>query len=322
MNRANPYAHTCKIISRVASLYNKGVSNYRFSHIAIIYNPNSTGDSVRNAKKLHKDLVAKLPKSVRTELIPTERAGHGEELARDFSTKHKRSLIVSVSGDGGYNEVVNGVIASGSKTSVVAVLPSGNANDHAKAISEASLLGRILDPHVIKIDSILVEATVGGVDWKRYAHSYVGFGLTAYIGKKLTENKLNSFNEKWLVLKYMVLFRSISLKIQPDLRWHKYSSVIFSNIAQMSKVIKLAPEARLRDDRVEVYILRAQSFIRMIFSLLFASTVGLKPTAQVKKLTLRAKRDIAVQLDGEVEVLDAKKKIAVSVARDAIRTLK
>lgn len=298
------------------------MSSYRFSHIAIIYNPNSTGDSVRNAKKLHKDLVAKLPKKVHTELVPTEYAGHAEALARDFAAEHKHSLIISVSGDGGYNEVVNGVIASGSITGVVAVLPSGNANDHARAISEAALLERVLQPHIMKIDAILVEAVVGGKKWKRYAHSYVGFGLTAYIGKKLTESKLNSFNEKWLVLKYMLLFRSVSLRIEPDLRWHKYSSVVFSNIAQMSKVIKLAPDAQLRDNRVEVYILRAQSFIRMLFSLLFASTVGFRPSAQIKKLTLRAKRRAAVQLDGEVEVLDARKKIIVSVAPDAIKTLK
>lgn len=40
-------------------------------------------------------------------------------------------LIVSVSGDGGYNEVVNGVVQAGNPNAVCAVMAAGNATTTA-----------------------------------------------------------------------------------------------------------------------------------------------------------------------------------------------
>lgn len=298
-----------------------GEMEYPFQRIVIIFNPNSTGDGPGNAKRLQKRLAEKVPKKTVIELAPTNHAGHGEALAKDFAMKYKRLLIVSSSGDGGYNDVVNGVIASKSKTAVVVVLPSGNANDHHRAVSHKSMIRRIVDAEIIVIDGIKIDATIDGRPWRRFAHSYIGFGLTAYIGRKLTEATLNPINEKWLVVKYMLLFRSITLQIQPDLRWHHYASVIFSNINRMSKVIRLAPDAHLKDNRIELYQLRSRSFVRMLISLLFASTVGFKPVAQIERQVLLANKPVDVQLDGEVYILDGDRKITVSVAKNAIRTL-
>lgn len=296
--------------------------NYPFSQVIIIYNPNSTGDSAANAKKLTKQLKAALPASLHVDLTPTEHAGHAEELAKTAAKHYTKPLIVSASGDGGYNEVVNGVIASRNKTALVMVLPSGNANDHHRAVGDRDPFERITNtPRIQIIDAIQVKAMIKGKDWTRFAHSYVGLGLTAHIGRKLTEADLNPLKEKWLVLKYMVLFRNVRLRIAPDLRWHHYSSVIFSNIDRMSKVIKLAPEAHLKDDRIEMYVLRSRSLIRMIFSLVFASTIGLRPTAQIESQAISAEAPVDIQLDGEVETLDAHKEITISVAKDAIRTL-
>ena len=164
--------------------------NYPFTHIAIIYNPNSTGNGPADAKKLQSHLKKQLPTSVKIDLTPTKSAGHAEKLARDYAKSHQKCLIVSASGDGGYNEVVNGVIGT-SKTAVVAVLPSGNANDHDRAISDDDILRRIVKADITKIDAIKLTGLKDGKKFERYAHSYIGMGLTAYIGKKLTEADLN-----------------------------------------------------------------------------------------------------------------------------------
>lgn len=298
-----------------------GSMSYPFTKIAIIYNPNSTGDSKKNALKLERYLKDNLSSLVAVECDATKNAGHAEELARELASNTSKVLIISSSGDGGFNEVVNGVLASGNTEAAAIVLPSGNANDHHEATSLRSLEEKILKPKIESVDVIKVMATKDGKEFKRYAHSYVGIGLTAYIGKKLTEATLNSVNEKWLVLKYLLLFKSVVLRIDPDLRWHHYTSVVFGNINRMSKVLKLATESDYDDGKMELYELKTRSTFKTIVSLLIGSTFGLRAAAQLKQITLVARRPIEVQFDGEVVHLDGNTTITVSVVRNGLGTL-
>ena len=193
---------------------------YPFTKIAIIYNPNSTGDSKQNAEELADHLKKQLPESVVIALEATQHAGHAEDLAHELASGKQKVLLVSSSGDGGFNEVLNGLLAADNPNAAAVVLPSGNANDHHVATSSKSVKQRILRPKLESIDAIKVTAVKKGKKFERYAHSYVGVGLTAYIGKKLAEAKLNPINEKWLVLKYLILFKSVVLRVDPDTRWH------------------------------------------------------------------------------------------------------
>ncbi len=300
--------------------YDRTVSNL-FSQIIIIYNPNSTGDSAGNATRLHDELTSSLGTSVGISLVPTEYAAHAEQIARDAAKKYTDVLLISSSGDGGYNEVVNGVITSGNRRAVCMVLPSGNANDHHEAVSTRSISDRILHPKLVQIDVIKVEAKKSGKPFVRYAHSYVGVGLTAYIGKKLTEATLNPVNEKWLVLRYLISFRSIVLKMDAEKRWHRYTNVVVSNIGHMSKVIQLTPNASVRDGKLELYSMRTNSTIRTVSALVFGSASGLSPTSQINNIQFTSRHKLQMQFDGEVIELDGKKPIAVSVAPLAIKTL-
>src|ERR687886_2939966 len=82
-----------------------------FDRIVIIFNPNSTGDAPRSAEELRAELARRLP-AVPVELRPTQHAGHARELAREAAGTG-RPLLVSVSGDGGGNEVGAGVVLRG-----------------------------------------------------------------------------------------------------------------------------------------------------------------------------------------------------------------
>jgi diacylglycerol kinase (ATP) len=94
--------------------------------------------------------------------VPTERAGHARDLARETAqTGHP--LIVSVSGDGGYNEVVDGVLQAGNDNAVCAVKAAGNANDHRRTTAQRSIIDAITAGEVRRID--LLRLTIGdGVD--------------------------------------------------------------------------------------------------------------------------------------------------------------
>ncbi len=295
---------------------------YAFTAIAIVYNPNSTGDSKKNALSLQCRLKKQLPKSVTIDLKATKHAGHAEDLARELAKGKQKILLISSSGDGGFNELINGMISANNSHAAAIVLPSGNANDHHEATSSRSLEDRIIHSDIVAVDAIKVTATKDGQPFERYAHSYVGAGLTAHIGKKLTEAELNPFNEKWFVLKYLLLFRSVALRVEPDLRWHRYSSIVFGNIGRMSKIIKLAQEAKHDDGKMEVYELRTTSLLKTVTSLVFASTLGLRPTSQLKKFEMTARHPLEVQLDGEVVKLDASEPIRIRIVRNALHTLR
>lgn len=66
-----------------------------FSHIAIIFNPKSSGDSKKQAQALHKKLQTAL-RRVTIETIPTKHAGHAELLAYELAKKHANPLIVTL----------------------------------------------------------------------------------------------------------------------------------------------------------------------------------------------------------------------------------
>jgi diacylglycerol kinase family enzyme len=77
-----------------------------FDRAVLIFNPNSTGNAQEKAQELRDELSVRLPELL-VELVPTQHAGHARDLARDAAATG-RPLIISVSGDGGYNEVVDG----------------------------------------------------------------------------------------------------------------------------------------------------------------------------------------------------------------------
>ncbi|ODU07452.1 MAG: hypothetical protein ABS81_01530 [Pseudonocardia sp. SCN 72-86] len=88
---------------------------------------------------------------------------------------------MSVSGDGGYDEVVDGVTQAGDTSTVCAVMAAGNANDHRRATRERPPADAIAAGEVRNLD--LLRLTVGeGPDAEvRYARSYIGVGLTPIV---------------------------------------------------------------------------------------------------------------------------------------------
>ncbi len=287
-----------------------------FHTVIIIYNPNSTGDSETNAKSFAKQLKER-DGSIDIKIIATKFAGHAEEIAAEYAGSSD-TLIVSSSGDGGYNEVINGVIAEVG-TCAVTVLPSGNANDHHRAVAPDDAVESIIKGTVRRIEAIKIEATVNGKLWQRYAHSYVGFGITPKIGKVLTDVRPNVLTEKWHVIKQAFSFKHI--KIESDGSVHSYNSLIAATIDRMSKVIKLDESSSLNDGKMEIYESKYLSPFATIKELLSAGVKGVTPTTVTDTFELSSSKSLLVQLDGEVFTLDAKQRVLLTCEKNSITTL-
>ena len=291
-----------------------------YSTVAIIYNPNSTGPSKDMAKEFAKNLRARLPKQ-KIELIATKHAGHAEELAYSIAKKSKNPLVISSSGDGGYNELINGAMKAqhDGYTITTSLLPAGNANDHFRNLNTDDLVDLVARDKTRKIDLLKLKSTAEGKPIERYAHSYIGIGLTPKVGKELNKSELNLFTEVWLVTRALLTVRPVRLKLGNKVR--RYESVIFSNVDQMSKYMKISQPSKVNDGTFEVTIFRRSQKLKLILLLLKASVIGVKENTSTSKYSLETVGKTLIQADGEIVTVDGGVKVEVTAEKRILRCI-
>lgn len=289
-----------------------------YTSISIIYNPASTGPSKQHAVGLQRALQFTAVNHL-VEIVPTLFAGHAESLAYDLAKSSTHPLIISSSGDGGYNEVVNGVLRAQQEGAhpTCGLLPSGNANDHYRNLHRKPLVKQIVKGEQLQIDMLCIDSYSGGHPWRRYAHSYIGIGLTPTVGQELNKVKLNRWREAWIVIKTLYNFQPSRLLIHGKER--RYDSLIFSNVGRMSKVLSLSETAELTDGMFEVISFRAHSRPYLVRQLLKAMTFGLHNDRRVSKYEFTTIRPTRVQLDGEVFTVDGGATVKISLSPKVLR---
>jgi diacylglycerol kinase (ATP) len=161
-----------------------------FDRIVLIYNPANPRIPRTLAEGVRDDLCRRLPDFPVT-LQPTRFAGHAHELATAAAVTG-RPLIVAVSGDGVYNEVVNGIMDVDGSSALSAVAAGGNANDHRRSTRRMPLVAAIVDGRARYLDLLRLTVRSSDVLWSRYAHSYIGFGLTPLMAIGLKKDKKGS----------------------------------------------------------------------------------------------------------------------------------
>lgn len=288
-----------------------------YSTIAVIFNPNSTGPSERMARDFKKSMGEALPSQV-VELLPTEYPGHGEKLAYDLAKSSSNPLIISSSGDGGYHEVVNGVMKAQQEGSLalLGLLPAGNANDHYRNVTQGDMIQRIVDNRPLKIDALYITAQIDGTVIKRYAHSYIGLGFTPFVAKQLNSHNLNPLSEAWIVLRSLFTITAIRLRLGS--RTRRYDSVIFSNVDMMSKYLTISSRSSLSDGQFEVTAFRRRNRLQLVRLLIRASVKGVKEDQRTDSFSFKTIDSTLVQADGEVLVIDAQTEAAIGIERQAL----
>lgn len=288
-----------------------------YTSITVIYNPNSTGSS----KKLATKFADRLEDTAYVNLIqilPTERVGHAEELAYRQAKSSPLPLIISSSGDGGYHEVINGVMAAKAEgaSPVTGLLPAGNANDHYRNLHQKPIEQMIVagERHFVDLLSVTVKSPTER--WQRYAHSYVGVGLTPQVGFKLNQVNLNWLNEKWIALKTLLKLEPVRLVLNGQTLL--YDSLIVSNVPHMSKVIGLSKEAKMNDGQFEITGFIHKSKLQLLKKIFEATTKGLEGTQHASQFSFDAADPILMQLDGEVKTLPPHSRVTIKLLPKAL----
>lgn len=288
-----------------------------YTTVAIIYNPNSTGSSKTMAEDFMKSIQKHIPEQ-KVKLIPTKYAGHAEKLAYKISKQTKKPLIFSSSGDGGYNEVVNGAMKAQTEghTPTTGLLPAGNANDHYHNVHTKDIIELITANKPKLIDLLHISYTSNKKAVHRYAHSYIGFGISSMVSRELNKTKLNRFKETWLVIRTLFTIGPVKLKI--DGTTGKFDSIIISNVDRMSKYLTVSHPSRMDDGLFEVTISRHENKLKLIALILRASLVKLKEDTQTAEFSLDTTEETVAQADGEILSIDAKTHVAISIEKKAL----
>jgi len=289
-----------------------------FDRIVIIFNPRSTGNAPRSAEELRDELAKRLP-TVPLDLSPTHHAGHARDLARKAAGTGS-PLIVSVSGDGGYNEVVNGVMDAGNDDAVCAVRAAGNANDHRRTTRERPLADAIVAGDVRRIDLLRLTVGTGSAAQVRYAHSYIGVGLTPVVAVDLEKGGKGSWREIVSVVRGFSRFRPFPIRLENGRR-RSIDSLVFANIAEMAKYATLSDNGAPDDGRFEVITQRQTGKIRVLATAIRAAIRGLGPQPSATHYAFTTLAPMPLQLDGELMELDAHTSVAVDIAPRALATI-
>jgi diacylglycerol kinase family enzyme len=288
-----------------------------FDRVVLIFNPAKAGMATR-IDDLQRDLATDLP-DLQIDLLPTEYAGHARDLARSVAVTGA-PLIVSVSGDGGYNEVVNGVMDVPTSRAVCTVLPAGNANDHHRSRTARPLTEAIREGRVHRIDLLRITFSGAHRGQVQYAHSYVGFGLTPLMAIGIEKGGKGKILELLSVARTLSHLKPFEL-VRADGATARFDSLILANISRMAKYGTVSESNHPDDGRFEVVTLPHSGRWKMALMTLRAVTLGLGQQPSVSSYAFTTRDAVPCQIDGEVVHVPAGTHVLVESARGALATI-
>ncbi|WP_309926590.1 diacylglycerol kinase family protein [Arthrobacter sp. 1088] len=289
----------------------------RFDRVVLIFNPSSSRDSGVLAGQLREALARRLP-GMPVSLQPTGFAGHARTLAREAASAGN-PLIVSISGDGGYNEVINGVMDAGGNA-VCAVMAGGNANDHRRSTRRMPLIDAIVAGEIRRIDLLQLQVGEGTTAWTRYAHSYIGFGLTSAMAIGLAAGTKGVLSELVSVARTMSSLTPLEIT-RADGAHATFDSLVLANIPYMAKYGKVSETGEPNDGMFEVITLPHASRWRIVLMTLRAVTIGLGVQQTINRYEFITLDPIPLQIDGEVMNINAHTTVLVQAQHQALATL-
>lgn len=302
--------------------------------VLLVYNPHSTRSGEAKARTVAADL-RRLAPHLHVDLVGTEYAGHAREIASETCRSEHPPLIVSVSGDGGYNEVVDGAMAAGGGVrtgTIVAVTSAGNANDHRRVTRRRPLAEAIVEGAVEYFD--VLRLTVGDTT-PRHAHSYIGMGITPVVAIALEKRSKGSLREMVTTFREFLRFRPFEIELeafegQTDrgvgvgefLGRRRYDSLIMANLTEMAKYVRLSDAGDPGDGRFEIVSIPHRGRFRLLLTGLRAAWKGLGWQPSARRIRFRTVGELPLQLDGEVIVVPPDTPVVIDLVPGALATVR
>lgn len=270
----------------------------------LIYNPTAGQIWSPFKAELVKDYLAKHDWSV--ELAPTERAGHGSELARR-AVAERFDVVIAAGGDGTLNEVAQGLAYTPVK---LGILPVGTTNVLAREFRIP--LGF---EEALEYLPIAETATVdlGKVD-SRYFLLMAGIGFDAEVVRDInpqmklvagktavvTSGVVNIFNHQPFPVKLSFIdAQGRRIRLQRTVM-----QIFVSNASTYATDYKIAENARMDDGLLELHIFKSKRFQDTFGSLISLALRRHKEWTDfehysIRELQVFGRKVAPIQIDGD-----------------------
>jgi YegS/Rv2252/BmrU family lipid kinase len=237
--------------------------------------------------------------------------------------------IMSVGGDGTVNEIINGMLLADRKElkTKLIIYPLGTGSDLSRTLNLPTNIEDFID--LVKQEKSrsikVVEADFFNYQQqkkKRYFINIADCGMGAEVAKKLNESrKTIDGSLSYLVKIFQTLFnyQNKEIKVEADDKLFyqgKIRSVIIAHGNYFGGGIKIAPEADLFSDKLNLVLLKDLSKLGIILNLIKAYkgkhlSHSLVESSQVEKVKITSQERVELELDGEsLGICDASFKIS------------
>lgn len=294
----------------------------------LIYNPTAGPRDVLGELKRLRSYFQENGWSV--ELRTTEKAGDATRMSREAALNGRDAVIVA-GGDGTVNEVVNGLART--KTAM-GVLPVGTGNLWAKELRVPTYT--LTHPMRLReAANGLFEGTVRAIDVGRVGERvflcWASAGLDAKVASEMEPR--DRYQKRLGALPYLIAavlvarnFKGVSseVTIDGDAVEGRVLLVAVNNIQRYGGVVEVAPQARLDDGLLDVFVFKGLGvgyILRHVVRVLSQRYLDDPEVVhrQVRRIEVRTEEPVAVQADGdpigttpvEIEVLPRALRIIV-----------
>jgi diacylglycerol kinase (ATP) len=294
---------------------------------AVIVNPTAGRGKAAQAASL---LMAALEeREAKAELLLTSGPEHAEQLARRASDSGA-NIIVACGGDGTIHEVINGIMSSGSE-STLGILSGGTCNDLAYALglpnSPDEAIRRILELNVQRID--LGRVDLGGNDY-RYFATIATLGFDSEVSEFVDAGRCPSFLGASASYLYAAVLKLITYRF-PRVTLHgdfeTFSEPLLlaaiGNTDRYGARIRVTPAAQPDDGLLDVCIVRKVSKLEVlrVMPRTFSGNHVTHPAVRIERtrqLQIDADRPLWIWGDGERL---AQTPITVEIAPSSLRVI-
>lgn len=200
----------------------------------------------------------------------TERPGHATELAREAATQGY-DMVVAVGGDGTIGEVAAGLVGT---STTLGVLPVGTGNQWAHML-DLPVWSPVYRSALLDASRILVEGEHRRIDvGKADGHYFVmwcGVGFDAQVAQDVEPHRKarrSLGNLTYLVMAVAEAFfmRGTRTTVVVDGRALRYHAllIVIANAQLYGASFKLAPEARLDDGLLDIFVFRGNNLVDIL----------------------------------------------------------
>jgi len=267
------------------------------NRIIIIHNPNA---GKLNRKKFKAVLDGLKNNHISSELIMTEYAGHGTELAKQHCSRNDIDMIVAAGGDGTINEVINGLYGSNMP---LGIIPMGTVNVLAKEIGLKNTKAHIVDTIVRGHSQKIYIAKIN----ERYFALMASVGLDAKSVQKVNlklKKYLGEFAYFISFVKQLIISNATEYQVTIDDKNHQCFGAIISNGKYYAGKYICAPGSDLKDDKLYVVLMKNKGRLNLLryYAAIITNRVGALDDMELypaKSISVSCAVAAPIQVDGD-----------------------